>query len=179
VINSLPTAVCEICPHLPGPDFAAKHIIGYVYFVWPDGREARREVAVCGHCVDPVAACWLSIDPTLTVRPWVAVEHDQFADTLIDPDSLDHARKAFPGVTFAAVDWVELDPCCGCPEGLMDPLPAQVIVSYRIGTREFSEPVGGCCLNQELTWHSYGNARDMTVKVLREPVSVHEIAEAA
>jgi hypothetical protein len=155
----------------------ATHLVHYVAMVWPDGREYHRDVALCASCLAPVTEGWRSIDPNLTVTALAVVEHDEFADTLIDPDALESARKAFPDVVFSAVDWVELDECGGCPEGLMDPLPAQVVITYRHRNgRVVNEPVGGCCLHQELTWHTHQRTHGLNVRVVRDRTRIAEAA---
>jgi hypothetical protein len=108
-----------------------------------------------------------------------SIDDIEFADTLIDPYALVALRKAWPGVRFVPVTHTDLDPCCGCPEGLMDPLPAQLVLNYRVGSScWFHEPVGGCCAAQELTWHdqSARSIRDLYVSVLREPLPARAVA---
>lgn len=81
--------------------------------------------------------------------------------TAMDPTTLARALKHFDQFTFTTVEWVDLDPCSGCPSHpACEPLASEAVISYRryLGVRNgkhtyshtYSQPVGGCCLEQEL-----------------------------
>lgn len=76
-----------------------------------------------------------------------------FADlsTLVDPIDLEDAQALFPFIVFTPVSRAEDDPCSGCPElSFFGPLPAEAVLVYRWWGSRVRQPVGSCCLEQEL-----------------------------
>lgn len=64
--------------------------------------------------------------------------------TLIDPDTLASLRSLFPVVRFTPAPDPAYD-CPSCPDGLLDPCRAELIIRYRRGGRIVSVPsCGGC-----------------------------------
>jgi hypothetical protein len=97
-------------------------------------------------------------------------------DTLmIDPDTLWDCLTRFPRVEWLFVAFVDLDACSGCPTHVAcDPLESVAEISYRRWNTDaeryghtYKQPVGGCCLAQELADIFRNGPAEVCVRVLQ------------